>query len=101
MYEPLTSADEMEATFNRLCDILMTGEALCRPLNFFRSREDPEIFWHPKERLWVNLGYYENRYLVVCGTENPNTSGKPLEIICTFNAPFKGVNRRCAGVFLR
>lgn len=101
MFEPLIDADEMKDTFNLLCEILMKGEELRRPLNFFKSGEDPEIFWHDKERIWVTLGYYENRYCIVCGTDNPKVNFKSLEIICTFNAPFEGVNRRCAGVFLR
>ena len=101
MFEPLTNADEIEDTYNFLREIIMTGEELRRPLNFFRSEEDPKIFWHEEESIWVNLGYYENRYGIVCGIDNPKVNFKSLEIICTFNVPFEEVNRRCAGVFLR
>ena len=39
--------------------------------------------------------------MIVCGNDNPHTHFDMVEIICTFNVPFEGINRRCAGVFLQ
>lgn len=101
MFQPLTDAAEMEDTNDLLREIVKKGDELRRPLNTYRSKESQQIFWHAKEDIWVNLGYYENRYGTVCGTDNPEVNFNSLEVICTFNAPLEGINRNCAGIFLR
>ena len=100
MLKPLIDADDIKDTFNLLSEISMKGEELCYPLNFFGPEKTSNIFWHEEERIWVHSGCYENRYLVACGTDDPKTTSSSLEIICTFNPPIEGINRRCAGIFL-
>lgn len=100
-FYPLTKQADIEQAFKKLHSLVIVGEKVQRSLNFFRNGGPTEIYWHAKERIWFNLGEYENRWAIACGNDDPYIHLDKLEIICTFNVPFKGINRRCAGVFLQ
>lgn len=98
---PLTEEADIEEMFGELGLLATGGEELHRSLNFFRNDGPTDLYWHTKEKVWFHLGNYENRWSIICGNDNPHTHFDTVEIICTFNVPFKGINRRCAGIFLQ
>ncbi len=61
-----------------------------------------DVHWHDQEGIW---GIFEqprklNHFWICFGVENP--SGQPLlSITAEMNPPLSGINRRCAGAFLR
>jgi hypothetical protein len=61
-----------------------------------------DVYWHPAEGIW---GLFDDRqdrgrFWICFGIEDPETTSS-LTITVEVNPPFSGVNRYCAGIFLR
>ncbi|HVB56289.1 MAG TPA: HNH endonuclease [Candidatus Acidoferrales bacterium] len=61
-----------------------------------------DVFWHEKEHFWVTFAprMVQNRYWIGLGNEKPIGRGT-VEVRCEINPPKRGINRRCAGIFLK
>lgn len=101
---PLTVEREVQQAFDGLCQTLNRN---CQP---FRRRigwpggnGDYDIKWNPQERFWTMQEQYpaKNRHILLLGSQNPAHPARMLGIICEVNPPQHGINRRCAGIFLK
>jgi hypothetical protein len=61
------------------------------------------LHWRKGERFWVHFGEADQastHHRLLLGTENPAKAAS-VSITCEVNPPLEGVNRKCAGAFLR
>ncbi|MEP0814857.1 MAG: hypothetical protein HRF49_09375 [bacterium] len=63
---------------------------------------DVSVAWHPDQKFWSFFDAHrcENRFWCCFGIDNPKHKFD-LDISCEINIPFKGINRRIAGVFAK
>jgi hypothetical protein len=99
---PITSRKEGKVAFDALRSCLITGSK-----NFKRNVGWPgdhgefTLYWHEKAGFWVVFGEEEqSRYWCAYGTMDPNTHSS-VNITCEINPPIEGIDRRCAGIFLK
>jgi len=60
------------------------------------------VNWNPREKIWsvFDPEAAQGRYWCAFGTQDPREH-QMLDIVMECNSPLKGVNRRCAGAFLK
>lgn len=100
---PLVERDEIRDAFDTLAERLRQGAQACKRQVGYRSGyADTTIHWHPRHGFWCLFDpeYAENRYWCCFGTVDPKDQTM-LSITVEINSPYKGVNRRIGGVFVR
>jgi hypothetical protein len=105
---PLISADEIRGAFELFFEHVKKGARLFRRNVGWRGKrgEDTyDVYWRSAESFWVLLhtpspSLAQSQYWCAFGKEDPH-SEKTLTITCEINPPTKGINRRCAGIFLK
>jgi transcriptional regulator with XRE-family HTH domain len=78
------------------------GHSLERMVGYKGGSEMASLLWHSTLQLWVLLqpDRLADRYWCAFGTDDP-VSASMLSIACEINPPREGINRRCAGLFVR
>jgi hypothetical protein len=100
---PLVNRDEIAAAYSQLRDRLIQGSRpISRPAGWQGGGGDFTVHWRPGEQIWAILDadFAGNRYWCAFGTQDP-TLASGLTLVCEINPPVEGVNRRCAGLFVR
>lgn len=94
---------EIEEAFRRLehC-VSENGERFEGVIGYQGATETANVWWHKKLQIWVWLqpDHIENRFCCSFGVEDPHVEHN-LSVVCEFNPPRKGFNRRCAGLFVK
>src|SRR5580658_8800806 len=99
----LTRAADIAAAFANFGQHFEMGsETLDRQIGYMGGSESATIRWFPELMIWVmfepkRLG---NRYWCAFGVDNPHES-ELLSITCEINPPHAGIDRQCAGAFVR
>src|SRR5438093_1442442 len=78
------------------------GTLLERQVGYQGGNESAELLWHDDVQLWVLLQpeRMDNRYWCAFGVDNPQPASM-ISITCEINPPKEGIDRRCAGLFVR
>ena len=104
MLVPIVDRDESIRAFSLYKESFTVGAQLFRGhrLGYQGGGQERDVFWHQALGIW---GLFEplaakGRYWICFGRENPAKKAS-LTITLETNPPIEGVNRRCAGVFLR
>jgi hypothetical protein len=83
-------------------DLSKGAQFLVRDVGWPGGHGRYRIEWQPAHRFWTAVrSDVKNRHWIAFGTQNPADPKKSLNITCEINPPKEGVNRRCAGAFLR
>jgi hypothetical protein len=66
------------------------------------SSEEANLLWHRDLQVWVLLqaDRLDSRYWCAFGVDDPQPASM-LSITCEINSPKEGIDRRCAGLFVR
>jgi hypothetical protein len=82
--------------------ISQDGVAVERMVGYKGASELAQLLWHADLRLWVLLQpeRLDTRYWCAFGTDDPYPASM-LSITCEINPPKEGIDRRCAGLFVR
>src|SRR5688572_26120611 len=99
---PITTRSESKNAFNELKSCLVAGaKKFRRKVGWPGNHGEFTLYWHEDEGFWVVFGEEElSRYWCAYGTMDPNTRAS-VDITCEINPPTEGIDRRCAGVFLK
>jgi len=101
MPTPLTKADKIESAFRQFSSRLKRGgQRFRRMLGWQGGNKELDVYWHASEHLWAAFRPVQNRNWCSFGTDDPATKIL-LNITCEINPPYEGINRRCAGIFVR
>ena len=97
----LTDAKEIYQAYRECANTSKKGGQLFkRTVGYQGGNKEVHVYWHPNEQTWMSFNEIKNRYWCLFGVANPETHHN-LDITCEINAPLKGINRRCAGVYVR
>lgn len=103
-FRPITNRDESAQAFELFTERFTRGAKVFsdHSIGFQGGGHSCDVFWHDEPGFW---GLFEprivnGRYWICFGLDNP-ASSSPLSITVETNPPIEGINRRCAGVFLR
>lgn len=103
----LTRVAEVTAAYTRLAGHFAKGagtecEVLERSVGFKGGSEQVSVRWYASLGYWAMLDpkRAETRYWCAFGVENPNEHDE-LVITCEINPPHQGIDRTCAGLFVR
>ncbi len=102
MLTAITEITEIRAAYNILRERIRTGDKnLRRSIGWRGGSGKYTVHWHEKHKFWAILRTdLDNRYVIEFGIQNPVVT-KSMELTCEINPPKSGVNRSCAGVFLK
>jgi len=99
----LTDAGEIKSAYKALALALKTkARKVEAQIGWQHGTRKVTVHWHDRLRFWVALEpkLIPNRYWIGFGLMDPKRH-KLLQITCEANPPREGVDRRCAGVFVR
>lgn len=104
LLKPVSDRDESERAFTTFRERFVRGADVFprHGVGYQGGGQKCDVFWRDAEEIW---GLFEprvakGRFWICFGIENP-TSTFSLTITVETNPPLEGINRRCAGVFLR
>ena len=100
---PLIQQSEISGAYNRVVEKLKhRAKPFTRHIGWQGGNVKGEVFWLSDHKIWFLLDRHkgESRYWFLIGLQNPEDRSV-LQITCEVNAPIEGVNRMCAGVFLK
>jgi hypothetical protein len=99
---PITNRKEGKIAFNALRSCLIAGsKKFKRKLGWPGDHGEYDLYWHEGAGFWVVFGLQElSRYWCAYGMMDPNQHGS-LDITCEINPPREGIDRHCAGIFLK
>lgn len=98
---PLTDEAEVSRAFATFAERMRRGATeLARDIGWHGGGEPHTVYWRREEGSWSVFEPRNRRHWCIFGTRDP-ADGRPLAITCEINPPQEGVDRRCAGVFLR
>jgi hypothetical protein len=100
---PLTEEDDITGAFNKMTERLKEDTlSLTRTIGYQGGSDECHVRWNPDARIWSVLEptWLPGRYWCAFGNYDPSAYST-LTIICEINPPKRGIDRRCAGVFLR
>jgi len=100
---PLTEADEVRRAYETFAQVIIRDtQPFDRDLGFQGGSLSRVVHWNASLEFWAVLDpeVAQNRYWCAFGTADPDEATM-LNIICEINPPYAGINRRCAGVFVR
>ncbi|MBI1904384.1 MAG: hypothetical protein HYS13_25085 [Planctomycetia bacterium] len=88
------------ALFSRL--VADGGTVLERMVGYQGGSGLAQLLWHVDLQMWVLLepNRIENRYWCAFGIDDPYPASM-LSITCEINPPREGIDRKCAGLFVR
>ncbi len=101
--QPLLNKEEVEDAYTLFTQrIQANSEQVPATVGYQGGSEKVILTWHTDKCLWALFepNRLENRYWCAFGRDNPHTQNL-LSITCEINAPRSGINRQCAGLFLR
>ena len=103
-FKPITNRNESELAFAMFKEHFVQGAHVFpgHRVGFQGGGHECDVYWHGAFGVW---GLFEpslakGRYWICYGSQNPADKSM-LTITVETNPPFEGVNRRCAGAFLR
>lgn len=101
----ITEADDIRQSLETVWQNISSGG---QQLNHRVASRRPRaislpICWHPELKLWAGILWegVEGRYWFPFGIDDPNATERPLSIPCEINPPMEGIDRSCAGLFVR
>lgn len=100
---PLAARDEIREAFDTFAARLRQGgQPSTREIGYQAGYVEHRIYWHARLGFWClfDADYAETRYWCCFGTVDPEDQTM-LSITVEINSPYKGVNRRIGGVFVR
>jgi hypothetical protein len=99
---PITIRKENKIAFDALRSCLIAGsKKFKRNVGWPGEHGEYTLHWHEDAGFWVVFGLEElAQYWCAYGTMDPN-SHNSVEITCEINPPTEGIDRRCAGIFLK
>ena len=100
---PITIRKETKAAFDALRSCLIAGaKKFNRNVGWPGDHGEFTLYWHEDAGFWVVFAGEEevSRYWCAYGTMDPN-SNTSVDITCEINPPTEGIDRRCAGIFLK
>ena len=101
--QPLTDEAEIAQAFSTMeKTITEGGEPVACNVGYQGGSETVTLIWHDEINIWALLQSkrIDNRYWCAFGRDNPHHQSL-VPITCEINPPRFGINRRCAGLFLR
>lgn len=101
--QALTQAGSVAAAMETCTRYLDTGgESLERTIGYAGGTEPATVRWYDDLKFWTLFqpDRLENRYWCAFGVGDPNEL-ESLSITCEINPPREGIDRRCAGLFVR
>lgn len=100
---PLTMQRDIDAAYATMCGTLNQDcQVIRRKVGWRGGSGDYDLQWNSGLGFWTMQEQFDasNRHILLLGTQDPEPV-QMVSIICEANAPRNGVNRRCAGVFLK
>ena len=100
---PVTSADDSESTFEMFRERMTKGcEEFQKKLGYPGGYLERAVNWNASEKIWsvFDAKVAERRFWRAFGTQHPQSKSM-LDIVVECNPPLEGIDRRCAGAFLR
>ena len=104
LFRPITSRDDSERAFALFKENFVREAKLFsgHTVGFQGGVQQCDVFWHNSLGFW---GLFEplaakGRYWICFGVEDP-TESPMLTITCETNPPIEGINRHCAGAFVK
>jgi hypothetical protein len=99
---PITTRKESKVAFDALRSCLVKGaKKFDRNVGWPGDHGQFNLYWHDDAGFWVVFGVEElSRYWCAYGTMDPKAH-RSVDITCEINPPTEGIDRRCAGVFLK
>ena len=101
--KPLTNETEVAQAFATMeKTITKEGESVKCNVGYQGGSESVTLIWNDRLKIWALLqpGRIDNRYWCAFGLDDPHLQSL-VPITCEINPPRFGINRRCAGLFLR
>lgn len=101
-FSPIEGVGESKKAYQELKKRLTEGaEKLKRNVGWPGGNGTFDVYWHERHGFWVAFDpNLESRYWCAFGTKDPGTQDR-LKISCEINPPKRGIDRRCAGMFLK
>lgn len=102
-FTPLVDQQEIADAWATFCEQMQRGSVPFERLNGWRGGGGTyTVHWQAEAGIWTTLGtdWEHGRHWCGLGTDNP-VSLRNLNQACQINPPIAGVNRRCAGLFVR
>jgi hypothetical protein len=99
----ITDREQITQAYAHFAGVISEGgTALERMVGFKGASEMAQLLWHSELQLWVLLqpDRIDTRYWCAFGIDDPHPAGM-LSITCEINPPKEGIDRRCAGLFVR
>lgn len=102
---PITNREESKGAYDALRSCLMAGaENLKRTVGWLGGSGEFTLYWHEDAAFWVVFSdegdEFPFRFWCAYGTMDP-TSSTSVHETCEINPPKEGIDRRCAGIFLK
>lgn len=100
---PLIDAVEIKQARDLMLDTLRRGQPkLRRWIGWQGGSGEYDLTWIAHAGFWVSADHFadEDRWVLFFGSDNPS-SLPMVGIDCEINPPKFGINRRCAGLFVR
>ena len=101
--QAVTDRQQIGQTYQRFAELICKeGEPFPRTVGYPGGNVQTIVLWHEDLKIWVLLYTRDrhNRYWCAFGLEDPS-SASTLSITCEINPPREGVDRKCAGLFVR
>ncbi len=103
-YQAITEMEVVEEAFEELrTNFARSATAFAdRAVGFQGGAHRCSVFWNSEFRIWgvFEKSIVEGRYWICFGQESP-AKAQNLTITVEINPPKRGINRKCAGVFVR
>ena len=102
-FTPLVGRQEIADAWATYCEQMKRGAEPFDRLNGWQGGNKMfTVYWHSAEGIWAALGtdHDNGRHWCGLGTQGPSLV-RSLGQACQINPPIEGVNRRCAGLFVR
>jgi hypothetical protein len=99
----ITDRRDIADAYQRFAHLMSDGgRPLERMVGYKGSSEAAHVLWHPDLQIWTLFQpeRIANRYWCAFGVEDPHPASM-LSITCEINPPKEGIDRRCAGLFVR
>ena len=104
LYQAITEAEVIEEAFGELKASFSSSARVFADcaVGFQGGAHRSNVFWNSELKFWglFEKNKVKGRYWICFGRENPAKASN-LTIAVEINPPKSGINRRCAGVFVR
>ncbi len=99
----VTDRQVIGQAYQRFAELISEGGGPVRRMVGYKGASEPaDLLWHADLGIWDLLQpeRLDNRYWCAFGVDDPYPASL-LSITCEINPPKEGINRRCAGLFVR